>query len=60
MTADQLVRVQVVDRYPVRAEGRVLAEVTDGVSVTVDQLGVAVDAQRCLVDAVNRGDGVDE
>ena len=60
VTARQLVRVQVVDRHPVRAERRVLREVADGLAVAVDELGVAVDAQRDLVDAVDRGDGVDE
>ena len=60
MTAGQLVRVEVVDRHPVRAERRALGDVADGLAVGTDQLGVAVDAQRHLVDAVDRGDGVGE
>ena len=60
MTAGQLVRVEVVDRHPVRAERRALGDVADGLAVGPDELGVAVDAQRHLVDAVDRGDGVGE
>ncbi len=60
VAARQFVRVEVVDRHPVRAEGGVLGDVADGLAVGSDELGVAVDAQRHLVDAVDRSDGSGE
>ena len=60
VTAGQFVRVEVVDRHPVGAEGGALGDVADGFTVGSDELGVAVDAQRHLVDAVDGGDGVGE
>ena len=60
VAAGELVRVEVGDRHPVGAERRVLGDVADGLAVGPDELGVAVDAQRRLVDAVDRSDGVEQ
>lgn len=54
-TAREHVRVQVVDRHPVRPEGGVGRQVADGLAVGPDHLCVAVDAQRHLVDTGDRG-----
>ena len=58
--AGELVGIEVGDVDPVAAERRVLAHVADGLAVAPDELGVPVDAQRGLVDAVGRSDGVEQ